>query len=63
MESKTRHSVITPDEESQKFNIGIEKSKDMLIVKTKKGIRHAVHPLHRIYRVDNIQFNRKCLKV
>ena len=27
MESKTRHSAITPEELSQKFNIGIDKAK------------------------------------
>ena len=28
-----------------------------------KVIRHAVHPLHRIYIVDNIKLNGKTLKV
>ena len=32
MESKTRHSIIPLEEVSQKFNIGIEKVKDTLIV-------------------------------
>ena len=61
MESKTRHSVITAGEVPWKVNVGIENLKDMLIVKTKKGIIHVVHPLHHIYIVDNIQLNRKCL--
>ena len=32
MESKTRHSIIPPEEVSRKFNIVIEKVKDTLIV-------------------------------
>ena len=34
MESNTRHSIIPPEEVSQKFNICIEKVKDTLIVTT-----------------------------
>ena len=34
MKSKTIHSVIMPEEVSQKFSIGIEKSKDTLISTT-----------------------------
>ena len=59
--SKTRHSVHSPEEVSRKFNIGIERAKETLKVTTQKGIRHAVHPLHRRYRVDHMQFNRKRL--
>ena len=40
---------------------GFEKSKETLIVTTQKRIRHAVHPLHCRYIVDNMQLNRKCL--
>ena len=61
VESNNRHSVITPEEVSHKFYIVIEKAKYMLRVKTQKRIRHAVHPLHCRYRVDNMQLNRKCL--
>ena len=61
MASKTRHSVLTPEEVSRKFNIGIEKAKDTLKVTTQKGIRHAVHPLHLRYRVDHMQLNRRRL--
>ena len=59
--SKKRHSAITPEEVSRKFNIGIEKAKETLRVTTQRGIRHAVHPLHRRYRVDHMQLNRKRL--
>ena len=63
MESKTVQSVIMSEEVSHKFNIGIDKSKDTLKVTTQKGIIHAVHPVHRRYRVDNMQLNRNNLNV
>ena len=59
--TKTRHSVHSPEEVSRKFNIGIERSKETFKVNTQKVIPHAVHPLHRSYRVDHMQFNRKRL--
>ena len=46
---------------AQKFNIGIDRAKETLKVTTQKVIRHAVQPLHRRYRVDHIQLNRKHL--
>ena len=57
MESKTENSVITTDEVSWKFSIRIEKAKDTVIVTTQKGIRRAVHILHRRYQVDHIQLS------
>ena len=63
MESKTRHSVITLDELSCTFNIGIKKVKCTLRIKTQKGIRYVVHPLYRRYIVNNMQFRRKCLNL
>ena len=59
MDSNTRSYVITPEEVSQKFSICIKKAKGMLRVTTQKGVRHAVHPLHRIYRLDNVQLSSK----
>ena len=46
---------------SCKLNIRVDKSKDILRVTTQKGVLHAVHPSHRIYRVGNMQLNRKLL--
>ena len=63
MESKTRHSVILPEEVSQKINIVIEKVKDTLRVITQKGIMHAVNPFHYRYIVNNIQLKRKRVNV
>ena len=59
--SKTQHLVHSPEEVSRKFNIGIERTKETLKVTTQKGIHHAVHPLHRRYSFDHIQFNQKRL--
>ena len=59
--SNTRYSTHTPEEASRKFNIGIERAKETIKVKTKKGIHHALHPLHQFYRVDHMNFNRKRL--
>ena len=55
--SKTRYSVHLPEEVSRKFNIGIERAKETMKVTTQKCIIHAVHPLHRHYRVNHMQFN------
>ena len=60
-ESKTGLSIITPEEVNQKFNIGIEKAKDTFLVKTQKGIIHAVNTLQQRYRADHMQLNRKWL--
>ena len=45
----------------RKFNIETKKAKDTLRVTTQKGIRNAVHTLHRRYIVDYMQLNRKNL--
>ena len=63
MDSNTRHSAITMEEVYHKFNIGIKKAKETLIVRTHKNIIHEVHTLHRIYRVDNMQLNMKRLNI
>ncbi len=47
--SKTRHSIYTPDHVSRVFNLGLDKSKTTLLVTTQKGVRTAVHPIHRRY--------------
>ena len=61
MESNTRHSIITPEEVSHKFNIGINNAMETLRVTTQKGIRHAVLPLYRRYSAYNIKLSRKRL--
>ena len=61
MESKTKNYVIALEEVSRKFNIGIDRAKDMLRVTAQKGIRYAVNLLYHIYRLDNKHLNRKRL--
>jgi hypothetical protein len=52
--SKTRHSVITPEHIARTWNINLDKAKDTLRVTTQKGLRYAIHPIHRRYRVDHL---------
>jgi hypothetical protein len=52
--SKTRHSVITPEHIARTWNINLDKAKDTLRVMTQKGLRYAIHPIHRRYRVDHL---------
>ena len=63
MKSKMRHCLITAEEMSQKFNIGIEKVKDSLRTTSQKGIIPAVHPLHCRNQVHRMKLNMKRLNV
>jgi hypothetical protein len=56
-----RHSSVTFENLSRKWNIGLETAKRTLQVTTQRGIRTAVHPLHRRYRVDHLHLNRRRL--
>ena len=49
-----RHSPITSEEVSIKFGVGLETAKKTLQVTTQRGVRHAVHPIHRHYRTDHL---------
>ncbi len=56
-----RHSSVTFENLSRKWNIGLETAKRTLQVTTQQGVRTAVHPLHRRYRVDHLHLNRRRL--
>ena len=56
-----RHSAVTFENLSRKWNIGLETAKRTLQVTTQQGVRTAVHPLHRRYRVDHLHLNRRRL--
>jgi hypothetical protein len=43
------------------WNVGLEMAKRTLQVTTRRGVRTAVHPLHRRYRVDHLHLNRRRL--
>lgn len=59
--TEKRHSPITPEEVSQKFGIGLDTAKKTIQVTTQRGIRHAIHPLHRRYRTDHLDLHRRRL--
>ena len=61
VKSNTRHSVITAEHLACKMEIGLEKSKQMMITTTHKGIRTAVHPITRRYRVDHLDLHADIL--
>jgi hypothetical protein len=52
--SQSRHSKVSPENIARKWNIGLDRAKDTLRVTTQKGIRYAIHPIHRRYRVDHL---------
>ena len=56
-----QHSSVTFQSLSHKWNIGLETDKQTLQVTTQRGIRTAVHPLHRRYCVDHLHLNRQRL--
>mgnify|MGYP003502375870 FL=1 len=57
-----RHSKVTPEELSRKWNVGLQTAKDTLRVTTQKGIRTAIHPMTRRDRVDHLHLHRQRLK-
>ena len=62
VKTNTRHSAHTPERVSRVFGIGLHKVKQTLAVTTQQGIRHAVNPLNRRYRVDHLDLHRTYLK-
>ena len=62
MVANTRHSVITPEHVAKIMHMGLDKAKNLLKVTTQKGVRTAVHPIHRRYRTDHIDLNRDRLR-
>ena len=57
-----RHSSITFENRSRKWNIGgLEMAKRTLQVTTQRGVQTAVHPLHCRYRVDHLHLYRQRL--
>ena len=59
--SNTRHSKVTPEHLSRTWNVGLDTAKKTLKMTTQSGIRHALHPLHRRYRVDHLDLNKRRL--
>ena len=59
--SDKRHNEITPTQIAKKFNIGQETTQRTLTMTTQQGIRTAIYPITRRYRVDLLQLNRRWL--
>jgi hypothetical protein len=61
MLSATRHSIATPEYIARKWGIGLDTARVTLRVTTQRGIRHAIHPLHRRYRTDRLNLHTRRL--
>ena len=59
--AKDRHTQVTAETVAQKFRCRLETAQKTLKAMTQRGVRHAMHPLHRQYRVDHINLHRKRL--
>ena len=56
-----RHTSVTAENLARMWGIGLETAKRTLHVTTQRGVRTAIHPLHRRYRVDHLHLNRRRL--
>lgn len=59
--SKNRHSQVDAETVARKFRCGIETAQQTLKTTTQRGVRHAIHPLHRRYRVDHLNLHKRRL--
>ena len=46
---------------ARKFRCGIETAQRTLKTTIQRGVRYAIHPLHRVYRVDHLNLHRRRL--
>jgi hypothetical protein len=56
--TKDRHASVMAEEVARKFRCGIKTAKQTFKTTTQSGVRHAIHPLHRRYRVDHHHLNQ-----
>ncbi len=59
--AKDRHSQVSVETIARRFRCGLETAKRTLKTTTQRGIRHAMHLLHRRYRVDYLHLHRQRL--
>ena len=52
--ARDRHSRVTVEEVARNIKCGLEMAKKTLKVMMQAGVRQALHPLHRRYRVDHL---------
>ena len=57
--STERHSVVTPEQLSERWNIGLAQAKNTINVTTQRGVRSAILPLSRRYRTDRMYNQRR----
>lgn len=56
-----RHSEVNPSTIAKKFNVSLETAERTLTMTTQQGIRTALHPMVKRYRVDHLHLNRRKL--
>ena len=61
LQSQERHSIITPEHISRTWKIGLKTAQETLQCTTQRGIRTALHPIQRRYRVDHLALHRNRL--
>jgi hypothetical protein len=61
MVARNRHSHVSVEEVARKFKCRLDIARQTLKTTTQYGVRHAIDPLHRRYRVDTHNFNRRRL--
>ena len=59
--AKDRHSQASAETVARKFRCGLDTAQRTLKTTTQRGVRNAIHPLHRQYRVDHLNLHRKRL--
>jgi hypothetical protein len=52
-----RHSKVTPEELSRKWNIGLQTAKDTLQATTQYGVQMAIHPMTKCLCLDHLFLN------
>ena len=61
VEPETRHQEQSADNLARTLNIGLETAHRTMEMTTQQGIRTAIHPIHRRYRVDHLHLHRRRL--
>jgi hypothetical protein len=56
--SKDKYSKVNAETVARRFRCGLETAEKTLKATTQRGVRHALHPLNRRYRVDHLNLNR-----
>ena len=59
--TRHRHTQVTAEEVAKLLHCGLDTAQRTLKRTTQRGIRHALHPLQRRYRVDHLMLNRRRL--